>query len=85
MNIKYILFIITLLPYHIVKVTIGDFKPMIYLSVNKFTTLPYASFISFFRVQKGCLSTFVMYCTILYILQIPLTESGLFFRVDVSV
>ena len=56
MNIKYILIIITLLHYHFVKVTIGDFKPMMYLSLNKFT-LPYASFISFFRVHKGCLST----------------------------
>ena len=43
MNIKYILIIITLLPYHIVKVTFGDYKPMMYISLNKFTTLTYAS------------------------------------------
>ena len=66
MNSKYILIIITLLPYHIGKVTIGDYKPMMYLSLNKFTTLAYASFITFFRVQNGCLSTLtciVLYCT----------------------
>ena len=77
MDIKYIL-----IYYHIVALSYRGEEPMRYLSLSKFTTLVLC--IIYFR-PKGIFTNFAMYCSILYILQIPLTDSGLFFRVGASV